>query len=186
MALPDQPPLPDHLENHLIWVDSIKVIPLGLLQNVPWAHSRNPYCPGYSHDTVLVMMEFNWYCIGLLWSKKLLAGSLGSKRPQVSPLERRKPIAGHLMRKQGCNCQFCNHKIFNHYKTRSVSTFALHSCSRTIASSSTLYYFCPDPGMCSRYFDPHYDDHVASQKISQLKTCPCFRLSVGNKSLLQS
>ncbi len=27
-ALPDQPPLPYHLENHLIWVDSIKVIPL--------------------------------------------------------------------------------------------------------------------------------------------------------------
>ncbi len=27
-ALPDQPPPPDHLENHLIWVDSIKVIPL--------------------------------------------------------------------------------------------------------------------------------------------------------------
>jgi hypothetical protein len=27
-ALPDQPPPPDHLENHLIWVDSIKVISL--------------------------------------------------------------------------------------------------------------------------------------------------------------
>ncbi len=27
-ALLDQPPPPDHLENHLIWVDSIKVIPL--------------------------------------------------------------------------------------------------------------------------------------------------------------
>ncbi len=27
-ALLDQPPLPDYLENHLIWVDSIKVIPL--------------------------------------------------------------------------------------------------------------------------------------------------------------
>ncbi len=27
-VLQDQPPLPDHLENHLIWVDSIKVIPL--------------------------------------------------------------------------------------------------------------------------------------------------------------
>jgi hypothetical protein len=27
-ALPDQPPPPDHLKNQLIWVDSIKVIPL--------------------------------------------------------------------------------------------------------------------------------------------------------------
>jgi hypothetical protein len=27
-ALLDQPPPPDHLENHLIWVDSIKVIDL--------------------------------------------------------------------------------------------------------------------------------------------------------------
>jgi hypothetical protein len=27
-ALPDQPPPPDHCENHLIWVDSIQVIPL--------------------------------------------------------------------------------------------------------------------------------------------------------------
>ncbi len=27
-ALSDQPPLPDHRENHLIWVDSIPVIPL--------------------------------------------------------------------------------------------------------------------------------------------------------------
>ncbi len=27
-ALPDQPPPPDHRENHLIWVDSILVIPL--------------------------------------------------------------------------------------------------------------------------------------------------------------
>ncbi len=27
-ALPDQPPPPDHRENHLIWVDSIPVIPL--------------------------------------------------------------------------------------------------------------------------------------------------------------
>jgi hypothetical protein len=28
LALPDQPPPPDHLENHLIRVDSIKMIPL--------------------------------------------------------------------------------------------------------------------------------------------------------------
>jgi hypothetical protein len=27
-ALPDQPPPPDHLENHLVWVDSTKMIPL--------------------------------------------------------------------------------------------------------------------------------------------------------------
>jgi hypothetical protein len=39
MALPDQPPPPDHLENHQVWVDSIKVIPLGLMQNVPWVYS---------------------------------------------------------------------------------------------------------------------------------------------------
>ncbi len=39
MALPDQPPPPDHLENHLIWVDLTKMVPLGLKQNVPWVHS---------------------------------------------------------------------------------------------------------------------------------------------------
>jgi hypothetical protein len=66
-ALPDQPPPPDHLENHLIWVDSIKMIPLGLKQNVPWAHSRNPKYPGYSHDTVPVILGFNQYCTGLLF-----------------------------------------------------------------------------------------------------------------------
>jgi hypothetical protein len=35
-ALADQPPPPDHLENHLIWAS------FGLMQDVPWAHSRNP------------------------------------------------------------------------------------------------------------------------------------------------
>ncbi len=35
-ALPDQPPPPDHCENHLIWVDSIPKDPLGLMWDVPW------------------------------------------------------------------------------------------------------------------------------------------------------
>ncbi len=45
-----KPPL-DHLENFLIWVDLIKVIPLGLTQYVPWAPSMPPALtnPGYSH-----------------------------------------------------------------------------------------------------------------------------------------
>jgi hypothetical protein len=38
----DQPPLPDHLKNLLIGVDSTKVIPLGFAQYVPWMLSRMP------------------------------------------------------------------------------------------------------------------------------------------------
>ncbi len=36
----DQLPLPDHLENLLIWLDSIKVIPLGFVQYASWMSSR--------------------------------------------------------------------------------------------------------------------------------------------------
>jgi hypothetical protein len=36
----DQPPLSDHLKNYLILVDSIKMIPLGLCNMYPWAHSK--------------------------------------------------------------------------------------------------------------------------------------------------
>ncbi len=39
--------------------------PLGLMQNVPCAPSRNPEYPCYSHDTVRVIREFGWYCTGL-------------------------------------------------------------------------------------------------------------------------
>jgi hypothetical protein len=38
----DQFPLPDHLEDHLIWVDSIKVIPLDFTQYVVCMPSRIP------------------------------------------------------------------------------------------------------------------------------------------------
>jgi hypothetical protein len=38
----NQPPPLDHLKNLLLWVDSIKEIPLGLVQYVTWALSRIP------------------------------------------------------------------------------------------------------------------------------------------------
>ncbi len=50
----EQPPLPDHLENLLIWVDSIKMIPLGFAQYVPLAPSRSPTNFGYSY------LSFTW------------------------------------------------------------------------------------------------------------------------------
>jgi hypothetical protein len=43
------------------------MIPLGLKQNVPGVHSRNPQYPGYPHDTVPVILEFDQYCTGLLF-----------------------------------------------------------------------------------------------------------------------
>jgi hypothetical protein len=45
----DQPLLPDHLDNLLIWMDSIKIILLAFAQYVPWAPSRSPTNHGYSH-----------------------------------------------------------------------------------------------------------------------------------------
>ncbi len=64
---------------------------------------------------------------GCYEATKLLGGSLGSKRPGVSPLERKETnsmtsdASKKHLGKQGCNCQFCKHKIFNPYKTRSVN-----------------------------------------------------------------
>ncbi len=49
----DKPPPSDHLENLLIWVDLIKVIPFGFVHYVPWVLGRmppinpgcSPFCP---------------------------------------------------------------------------------------------------------------------------------------------
>ncbi len=41
----DQPPQPDQLKNHPIYMDMIKVIPLGFAQYVPWVHSRTFLIP---------------------------------------------------------------------------------------------------------------------------------------------
>jgi hypothetical protein len=40
--------------------------------------------------------------------------------------------------------------------------------------------------MCSRYFDPQYINHLASQETSYHKTCACFCLTIESESLLQS
>ncbi len=40
--------------------------PLGLLQDVPWALTRNPLVPNYSRDTIIAIMELDWFCIGVL------------------------------------------------------------------------------------------------------------------------
>jgi hypothetical protein len=92
MALPDQPSPPDHLENHLIWVDLTKMAPLGLKQNVPWMHSRNLQSLGYSHDTIIVITKLDLCCTGAVGIKQhSCRGVLWVfKRPQVSPLEKQR------------------------------------------------------------------------------------------------
>ncbi len=40
--------------------------PLGLLQDVPWALGRNPLNPNYSRDTIIAIMELDWFCTGVL------------------------------------------------------------------------------------------------------------------------
>ncbi len=51
---------------------------------------------------------------------------MGSKRPQVSLLERKETysmtsdVSKQIRGQTGCNCQFCNHKLFNLCKSRSV------------------------------------------------------------------
>jgi hypothetical protein len=68
------------------------MIPLGLKHNVPWAHSRNPQSPSYSGDTIIAIMELDWYCTGAVGMKQ--QSCLGVlwffKRPQVSLLEKQR------------------------------------------------------------------------------------------------
>ncbi len=40
--------------------------PLGLLQDVHWALSRIPQIPDYSRDSILAIMELDWFCTGVL------------------------------------------------------------------------------------------------------------------------
>jgi hypothetical protein len=94
-------------------------------------------------------MEFNWYCaVWLVWSNKgqICWGFLWvPKGHEWACWKGRKPTAWHLMAdtkhlgKQGCNCQFRNHKIFNPCKSRSVN-FALQLCSCTSAPTPALLF----------------------------------------------
>ncbi len=52
-ALPDQPPPPDHRENHLIWVDSILVIPLA------WSR-MSLECPVGTRKFLTTLMIPSW------------------------------------------------------------------------------------------------------------------------------
>jgi hypothetical protein len=36
------------------------------MQDVPWALIRNPYIPNYSHDSIIVVMDLDWLCTGVL------------------------------------------------------------------------------------------------------------------------
>jgi hypothetical protein len=63
-ALPDQPPPPDHLKNHLIWVDSIKVIPLACCR-ISFERLVGTHNPDYSHDSIIAIMELDWLCTGV-------------------------------------------------------------------------------------------------------------------------
>jgi hypothetical protein len=64
-ALPDQPPPPDHLENHLIWVDSLKVIPLACCR-MSLERLVGTRFPDYSRDSIIAIMEPDWFCTGVL------------------------------------------------------------------------------------------------------------------------
>jgi hypothetical protein len=76
-------------------------------------------------------MESDWYRIGwLLWSNKAAREFFWvPKGHKWARWQGRKPTAWHLMPhnkhlgKQGCNCQFRNHKIFNPCKNRSVNFY---------------------------------------------------------------
>jgi hypothetical protein len=63
----DQPPLPDHHENLLIWVDLIKVIHLGFAQYILWVPSRSQLIPAtlIFHSNKLT---FNWLYVYILLS----------------------------------------------------------------------------------------------------------------------
>jgi hypothetical protein len=52
-ALPDQPPPPDHLKNHLIWVDSIKLIPLACYRM---------YLDAYKKPVNSQLLSWHYHC----------------------------------------------------------------------------------------------------------------------------
>jgi hypothetical protein len=101
-TLLDLPPPPDHLENHLMWVDTIKVIPLA--------------CCRMSFELLVVnyrLLSWHYHCnhgsrLALHWDFESMT-PVPLKR-QRSP---RQYIQFHMFSiqaKQGCNCQFRNHK----------------------------------------------------------------------------
>jgi hypothetical protein len=65
------------------------MIPLWLDAECPLRACRNPYFPDYSHDTIMAIMEFDWYCTGMLGMKQQSCWGIlwFFKRPQVSPLK---------------------------------------------------------------------------------------------------
>jgi hypothetical protein len=62
----DQPPPPYHLENHLILVDLIKVIPLGLMQSVLESPVSPLHILAMLNLTLFYLMTVTWYmCVHL-------------------------------------------------------------------------------------------------------------------------
>ncbi len=71
----------------------IQVNPLGLLQNVPCVHSRNPKYPGCSHDTVFVILEYDWYStMWLVRSNKTAGGFFGFQNVMSEPAAARRVV----------------------------------------------------------------------------------------------
>jgi hypothetical protein len=126
------------------------------MQNVTWAHNRSPKYLRCSHDTVLVIMEFDQYCT--IWGVDKQQQSCWRvlwvpKGHKWACWKGRKPTAWHLMPpdkhlgKHGCNYQFCKHEMFNPCKSRSVNIFPsifvhvqLHQFCIVICCQFIFYY----------------------------------------------
>jgi hypothetical protein len=155
------------------------MIPLGLKQNVPWAHSRNPQYHGYSHDTVSVIVGFNQYCTGLLFCihyPVFLSCIHSAFCPfcfffcsSVLPLIRLFDLF--------CSCRFAlfDYSVFGYY---SVFNYSIYSVLFSVLILE-LY---------SRYFNPvntvevtcyHHQPSSKSINIIKYKTCTWFWLGIG-------
>jgi hypothetical protein len=94
-------------------------------------------------------MELDWYCAGAagMNQTKLLGGSMDFQEATSEPAGNTKKLtAWHLMPhdkhpgKQGFNSQFCNHKIFNPRKQRTVNISPFSLCSCSVFSLSAVIY----------------------------------------------
>ncbi len=66
-ALPDQPPPPNHLKNHLIWVDSIMVIPLACCRMSFECLAGTRRFPTTFVTLPLQLWNYvDWFCTGVL------------------------------------------------------------------------------------------------------------------------
>jgi hypothetical protein len=75
-----QTSLPSLIISRTIWSEWTRPrwSPFGLVQDVPWAHSRNRNLSATSRDTTIAIMELGWYCTYILiWGIKANEGFYG-------------------------------------------------------------------------------------------------------------